>query len=144
MVLKKPTGYHTVTPYLVVADAGKLLDFVQAAFGAKETVRMPGPDGKVAHAEVTIGDSVVMMGSNPTPEEQFKAMLYLYVDDADAMYKQAVAAGGTSTEEPNDTFYGDRRAEVKDEFGNRWSLATHIEDPTPEQMKERMEAMMAQ
>jgi PhnB protein len=142
MVQKKPEGYHAVTPYLIVNDAGKLIDFLTEAFGAKEKVRMPGPDGMVAHAEVEIGDSVVMMGTNP--DDLFPAMLYVYVDDADETYRKALAAGGTSHEEPNDTFYGDRRAEVRDPWGNRWSIATHIEDVSEEEMDRRMKKMMQQ
>lgn len=142
MVKAKPDGYRTVTPYLVVGDAAKLLDFVRDAFGAKEKVRMPGPGGTVAHAEFEIGDSVIMTGTNPG--DLMPAMIYLYVDDADGTYKRALAAGGTSTEEPNDTFYGDRRAEVRDPFGNRWSIATHIEDVPAEEMQKRLAAMMPQ
>jgi PhnB protein len=142
VVKARPDGYANVTPYLVVSDAGKLLDFVKEAFGAKEKVRMPGPGGTVAHAEFEIGDSVVMTGTNPS--DLFPAMLYVYVDDADATYKKALAAGGTSTEEPNDTFYGDRRAEVRDPWGNRWSIATHIEDVSEEEMQKRLSAMVPQ
>jgi PhnB protein len=142
MVQKKPDDYRNVTPYLIVNDAGKLIDFVKEAFGAKERVRMPGPGGTVAHAEVEIGDSIVMMGTNP--DDLFPAMLYVYFDDADATYNKALAAGATSHEEPNDTFYGDRRAEVRDQFGNRWSIATHTEDVSPEEMDRRMKEMMQQ
>lgn len=142
MVQKKPEGYSNVTPYLTVTDAGKLIDFLTEVFGAKEKVRMPGPGGTVAHAEVEIGDSVVMMGTNPN--DLFPAMLYVYVDDADATYRKALAAGATSHEEPNDTFYGDRRAEVRDPWGNRWSIATHIEDVSEEEMDRRMKEMMQQ
>jgi PhnB protein len=142
MVQKKPEGYRNVTPYLTVSDAAKLIDFLKEAFGATEKVRMPGPGGTVAHAEVEIGDSIVMMGTNPN--DLFPAMLYIYVDDADATYRKALAAGATSHEEPNDTFYGDRRAEVRDQFGNRWSIATHIEDVPPDEMDRRMKAMMQQ
>jgi PhnB protein len=141
MVKALPDGYHTVTPYLVVADAEKVLDFTIKAFGAKETVRMPGPDGKVAHAEVKIGDSVVMIGSPSQSQRLMPGMIYLYVADTEATYKQAIAAGGKSLEEPTDAFYGDRRAAVEDSQGNQWFIATHQEDPTPEEMQKRMEAM---
>jgi PhnB protein len=141
MVKPVPDGYHTVTPYLVVGDAEKVLDFTIKAFGAKEKVRMPGPDGKVAHAEVTIGDSVVMIGSPAPGQRLMPGMIYLYVDDTDATYKKALAAGAKSVEEPTDAFYGDRRAAVEDSQGNQWFIATHQEDPTPEQMQERMAAM---
>jgi PhnB protein len=143
MVKAVPDGYHNVTPYLVVSDAAELLDFVQKAFGAKEKMRMPGPDGRIAHAEVDIGDSVVMMGSPGPGQHLMPGMIYLYVEDTDATYKKAVAAGASSVEEPNDAFYGDRRAAVEDSQGNQWFIATHQEDPTPEQMQERMAAMQA-
>jgi len=119
-----PEGYSSVTPYLVVEDAAAVLDFVKAAFGAEETVRMPGPDGKIAHAEFRIGDSVVMTGSNP--DQLMPGMIYLYVSDTDGTYARAVAAGGVSVEEPNDTFYGDRRAAVTDPGGNHWFIATSL------------------
>jgi PhnB protein len=141
MVKPVPEGYHNVTPYLVVSDAAKLLDFVQKAFGAKEKMRMPGPDGRIAHAEVTIGDSVIMMGSPAQPDQLMPAMIYLYVDDTDATYKRAVAAGAASIEEPNDAFYGDRRAAVKDATGNQWFIATAQEAVSPEEMRRRMAAM---
>ena len=143
MVKSLPDGYHNVTPYLVIADAEKVLDFTIKAFGAKETVRMPGPDGKIAHAEVKIGDSMVMLGSGGPSRLLMPGMVYLYVEDTDATYKKAVAAGARSLEEPNDAFYGDRRAGVEDSQGNQWFIATHQEDPTPEQMQERMAAMQA-
>jgi PhnB protein len=143
MVKAIPDGYHTVTPYLTVSDAAKLLDFVKAAFGATEKMRMPGPDGKIAHAEVTIGDSVVMMGTAGAMTALMPGMIYLYVEDTDATYKKALTSGATSIEEPNDAFYGDRRAAVKDATGNQWFIATHQEDPSEEEMGRRMAAMQA-
>jgi PhnB protein len=127
MVKPIPDGYHTVTPYLLVPDAARLLDFLKAALGAEEIVRMAGPDGTVGHAEVRIGDSVVMMGQPPNSNAA-PAALYVYLEDCDAAYKRAVAAGGQSTEEPADQPYGDRRAGFKDPAGNTWWLATHIKD----------------
>jgi PhnB protein len=144
MVKKIPDGYHSVTPYLVVSDAEAVLNFTMKAFGATEKVRMPGPDGRVAHAEVTIGDSVIMLGSPQPGQPLMPAMIYLYVEDTDGTYKKALGAGGKSLEEPNDAFYGDRRAAVEDSQGNQWYIATHQEDPTPEQMQERMDAMAKQ
>jgi PhnB protein len=138
-----PDGYHNVQPYLTVRDADALMQFTIDALGAKEKVRMPGPDGKLAHGEVQIGDSVIMMGTSQDGQ-YMPAMIYLYVDDTDATYKKALAAGATSTEEPNDAFYGDRRAAVRDSQGNAWFIATHQEDPTPEQMQERMAEMAKQ
>jgi uncharacterized glyoxalase superfamily protein PhnB len=134
-----PEGYHTVTPYLTVKGAETLLDFAKQAFGAEETVRMPGPDGAIAHAEFKIGDSVVMVGeAGPMTGEPMPATIYLYVDDTDSTYERALAAGGTSLEEPSDQFYGDRRAAVVDQVGNHWFIATHVKDPTPEEMEEAM------
>ena len=144
MVKKIPDSYHNVQPYLVVSDADALIDFTIAALGAKEKVRMPGPDGKTAHGEVDIGDSVIMMGSPQPGQALMPAMIYLYVEDTDGTYKKALGAGAKSIEEPNDAFYGDRRAAVQDSQGNQWFIATHQEDPTPEHMQERMEAMAKQ
>lgn len=122
-----PDGYHNVTPYLLVQDAGKLIDFLRAAFGADEMMRMPGEGGAISHAEVRIGDSIVMMGQ-PADGKAMPAALYLYMEDCDAGYKRALQAGGESTEGPADQFYGDRRAAVKDPCGNTWWIATHIKD----------------
>jgi uncharacterized glyoxalase superfamily protein PhnB len=134
----KPDGYHSVTPYLVVNSPEQLIDFVKEAFGAEEMFRMPGPDGKIAHAEFTIGDSIVMVGNTGPESEATSTMLYVYVEDTDATYRRAVDAGGTSIEEPADQFYGDRRAGVADAFGNRWFVCTKIEDVSPEEMERRV------
>jgi uncharacterized glyoxalase superfamily protein PhnB len=144
MVKAIPDGYHNVTPYLVVEDAGAVIDFTVKAFGAKEKMRMPGPDGRVSHAEVDLGDSVIMLGTPQPGARLLPGMIYLYVDDTDATYKKALAAGAKSLEEPNDAFYGDRRAGVEDSQGNQWYIATHQEDPTPEEMQRRMEEMQRQ
>ena len=146
MALKPiPDGYHTVTPYLVVEGAEKLLEYVKQAFGAEEVVRMDGPNGKIAHAEVRIGDSMIMLGNaSPMQGGAMPATIHLYVDDADAMYGRAIEAGGTMLEEPADQFYGDRRAAVRDPVGNHWFMATHTEDISPEEMERRMEAMAQQ
>jgi uncharacterized glyoxalase superfamily protein PhnB len=138
-----PEGSHTVTPYLVVEGIPKLIDFLKQAFGAQETFRMARPDGVVAHAEVKIGDSLVMMG---TPMGQWKAQtcsLYLYVADVDAVYQSAIQAGGTSVREPSDQFYGDRTGGVIDPCGNYWGIATHIEDVPPEEVERRFAAFAA-
>ena len=135
-----PEGYHTVTPYLVVQGAGKLIDFMKAAFDAQETVRMPMPDGSIGHAELRIGNSMIMIGE---ARDQWKAMptsLYLYLEDVDAVYARAVAAGATAVAEPKNQFYGDRSGGVQDMCGNNWWVATHIEDVSEEEMKRRMEA----
>src|SRR5579872_40159 len=121
-------GFHTVTPYLIVQDAAQLIDFVKQAFGATETFRGTGSAGGI-HAEVRIGDSMVMIGGGGAWSGEPKpAMLYLYVNDADSVYKQALEAGANSISEPEDQPYGDRSAGVRDAFGNVWYIATHIED----------------
>lgn len=140
-----PDGYHTVTPYLIVRDAAGLIDFMQQAFDAQGKERLERPDGSIMHAEVQIGDSVVMLAQADDDEQTRPAMLHLYLEDADATYRQALAAGATSLQEPADQFYGDRSAGVQDTFGNQWWLATHVEDVSPEEMMRRaQEAMAAQ
>ena len=134
-----PDGYHTVTPYLVVQDVAGLTDFLEQAFDAQEMVRMGSPGGSIMHAEVRIGDSMVMMGEAGENNPPMPAMLHLYLEDADAAYRRALEAGAISLREPEDQFYGDRTAGVKDDFGNQWWLATHIEDVTPEEMQRRAE-----
>ncbi len=138
-----PDGYHTVTPYLTVDGADTLLAFVKQAFGAEETVMMPSHDGTIGHAEVTIGDSVVMMGEAAGSDQgvAMPASIFLYVADADATYRRAIDAGGISLREPTDQFYGDRMAGVRDPVGNQWWIATHIEDVPPEEMARRVEAL---
>jgi PhnB protein len=138
-----PDGYHTVTPYLVVSDAAKTIDFVKHAFAAKESHRSLGPDGKVAHAEVRIGDSAVMIGGARPGQPSIPCMLYLYVADTDAFYKNAIDAGATSVMAPANQFYGDRNGTVKDAEGNQWCIATHIEDVSPEELQKRMQALFA-
>ena len=136
-----PDGYSSVTPFLTVDGAARLIDFMQTAFGAEERMRMPMPDGSVAHAELTVGDSVIMV-ADATPE--FPAMpgsIHLYVQDCDATYGKALAAGAQSHMEPADQFYGDRSANIVDSLGNRWSIATHIEDVSEEDMMKRMAEM---
>ena len=121
-------GYHTVTPYLIVQEAAQLIDFVKQAFGATETFRGTGSAGGI-HAEVRIGNSMVMIGGGGTSNsEPSPATLYLYMDNVDAVYTRALQAGATSISEPADQPYGDRVAGVKDAFGNVWYISTHIED----------------
>jgi uncharacterized glyoxalase superfamily protein PhnB len=138
-----PQGFHTVTAYLVVPDAAKVMDFMQCAFGATERYKMQGPDGAVAHDEMQVGDSVVMVGQSPDQTRTTHSMLYLYVPDVDSVYQKAVAAGGISVREPVDQFYGDRSGAVKDPGGNEWWIATHKEDVSSEEMKRRMAAQRA-
>jgi len=135
-----PDGYHTVTPFLTVKDAAKLMDFLKNAFGAEEVMRMPGPGGVIMHAEVNIGNSRLML-SEATQTAPSSSSFYLYVNDVDAQYKRAVAAGATSQSEPTDQFWGDRMATVKDAYGNTWSIATHKEDPSAEEISKRMASL---
>jgi PhnB protein len=137
----KPEGYHAVSPYLVVRGVDRLLDFTKRVLGAEEKFRMDGPDG-IAHAEVVIGDSVVMMGE--APEEPRPGTLYVYVPDVDAAYRRALDAGAKPVEEPENQFWGDRRATVEDPFGNRWTVATMVEQVSPEEMERRVAEMRSQ
>ena len=135
-----PDGYHTVTPYLVVDGGQKLIDFLKQAFDAKETFSMKGQGETIAHAEVQIGDSTVMI-SDSTPEWKARSsLLYLYVEDVDAVYKRALEAGATAVREPANQFYGDRSGGVTDPVGNYWGIATHIEDVLPDELAKRAAA----
>jgi uncharacterized glyoxalase superfamily protein PhnB len=136
-----PEGYHTITPHLTVQGVAKLIDFLKKAFDAKEIMSHPGPDGRIMHAEVKIGDSIVMMGEAGGEWQPMPAALYIYVPDTDATYKRAIQAGATSVREPADQFYGDRSGGVKDPCGNQWWIGTHKEDVSPEEMKKRMDAL---
>jgi PhnB protein len=146
-----PEGYHTATPYLAVDDAAEAIEYYKKAFGAKERVRMDAPDGKIGHAELEIGDSLVML-SDPFPQATTRtpkelggtsASVFLYVEDVDAVVKEAVEAGATITMEVADQFWGDRFGSVTDPFGHSWSIATHVEDVPPEEMAERAKEAMA-
>ena len=147
-----PDGYHTVTPYLTVKNASEAIDFYKRAFGAEAIVRMPGPDGKsTMHAEIKIGDSMVML-SDEWPQGDVKAPkslggttvgVFLYVQDVDALFKRAVAAGATATMPPSDMFWGDRYGKVSDPYGHHWGMATHKLDVTPEEMATGQKEFMA-
>ena len=139
-----PDGYHTVTPYLMVQGADKLIDFLKQAFDAEESFRMAGPGGTVSHAEIRIGDSVVMIGEASGEWQPMPGVMHLYVTDTDATYKRALQTGATSLREPANQFYGDRSAGVKDPAGNHWWLATPIEDISPEELQRRAEALIMQ
>ena len=146
-----PEGYHTATPYLALDDASTAIEYYKSAFGATERVRMEAPDGKIGHAELEIGDSLVMLSdsfpqASTTPPRELggtSASVFLYVEDVDAFVKQAVDAGATVTMEVADQFWGDRFGTVTDPFGHVWSIATHVEDVPPEEMAERSKAAMA-
>lgn len=122
-----PEGHNTVSPYIVVTGVGKLIDFAKQVFGAAEVEVMKRPDGSIQHAEIRIGDSIVMMGEGGGQKE-FLAMLHLYLEDVDGVYRRAIEAGAKSLREPADQPYGDRTGAVEDAFGNQWWIATHIKD----------------
>ena len=132
-----PAGHHTVTPYMVVEDVPRLVEFLKDAFGATELECIEGPDGRVMHAQIRIGDSMIMMGQANENFPPLTSAIYLYVIDTDATYKQALEAGGDSLMEPADQFYGDRNAGVKDPCGNLWWIATHVEDVSSEEIARR-------
>jgi PhnB protein len=144
-----PEGYHTVTPYLVVDDANAAIQFYGRAFGAVERFRMPAPGGKVAHAEIQIGDSVVMLsdpmggGKSPKALGGTASSLMVYVPDVDTLFKRAVDAGATAKSKPETMFWGDRFGKLSDPFGHEWSIATHVEDVPPEEMAKRSEKAFA-
>jgi PhnB protein len=146
-----PEGYHTLNPHLAVDDAAEAIEFYKRAFGAKERGRMHGPDGKIAHAEIEIGDSVVML-SDPMPQSPYKPPkqlggisggLYVYVEDVDELARQVVDAGGTITTPIETMFWGDRFGSVTDPFGHTWSIATRVEEVPPEEMEARAKTAMA-
>jgi PhnB protein len=146
-----PEGYHTLTPYLAVENAADAIEYYKKAFGAEEKFRMDAPGGKIGHAELQIGDSHVML-SDPFPQSSAKTpteigattgSIFMYVEDVDAVVKQAVDAGATVTMEVADQFWGDRFGTITDPFGHIWAIATHIEDVPPEEMAERAKAAMA-
>jgi len=147
-----PEGYHSVTPYLTVDNGAAALDFYKRALGAQVVVRMDGPDGKIGHAEIKIGDSMLMLGDeNPANGTRSPKSLggsssgiMLYVEDVDSFFKQATAAGATAMMPPSDMFWGDRFGRFSDPFGHVWSVATHKEDIAPAEMSRRMKEAMAQ
>jgi uncharacterized glyoxalase superfamily protein PhnB len=135
-----PEGYHTVTPYLTVDDAGKLIEFVKVAFGATVLHAMTNDEGNIRHAEAQIGDSRVMIAQAFGEWKPRPSTLYLYVDDTDETFKRALAAGAKSLMEPADQFYGDRNGGVEDAFGNWWWIATRIEEVSEEELQRRAAA----
>ena len=145
-----PEGYHSITPYLVCKGAAKAIEFYTRAFGAKEFVRMPGPEGRIMHAEVKIGDSMLMLADeNPergavapqTGTLARSASIMFYTDDVDATFKRALDLGASSIQTPTDMFWGDRMGNLMDPFGHQWAIATHKEDVSPDEMEKRMQAI---
>ena len=141
-----PDGYHAVTPYLTIRDAAAALEFYPRALDATVCFRIAGPDGKVGHAEIRIGGSVIMLSDefpemdvvSPQTLSGATSSLLLYVENVDALFAKAVAAGCTVVKPIANQFYGDRSGTVKDPFGHRWTIATHVEDVTPEEMARRV------
>jgi PhnB protein len=136
-----PDGYHSVTPYLVVEGAEQLIDFLKNTFDGQEAVRMPMAGGTIGHAEIRIGDSVVMLADATSEHPAGQANIMVYVSNADAAYQRALKAGAASLQEPTNQFYGDRSARVRDPLGNQWTIATHVEDVSPDEMTKRLRAM---
>ena len=146
-----PDGYHSVTPYLIISGAADAIDYYQKAFGAIELMRMPAPGGKIGHAEIKIGDSPIML-ADEFPEMGYKSpqtlggspvSIMIYVADVDAVFKQAIAAGGKEQRPVKDQFYGDRMGTLEDPFGHVWHVATHKEDVPAEEMERRASAHTA-
>ena len=146
-----PAGYHTVSPYLVVSDAARAIDFYCRAFGAQERRRLTTPDGKVMHAEITLGDSIIMLSDEfpnhdaVAPERLGGSAMFvvLYVEDADGRVEQAVRAGAVILRPVADQFFGDRSGTVRDPFGHRWTFTTHIEDVSDAEINRRFAQMVA-
>lgn len=132
-----PKGYSAVSPYLIGPGAARVIDLLVGAFGATEQFRSMKPDGTIGHAEVRIGDSVIMIAEAGAEFPAMPATIHVYVPDVDATYRRALAAGAKSVREPSDQFYGDRNAGVQDHAGNQWWIATHKEDLTPEEIQRR-------
>ena len=147
-----PEGYHTLTPYLTVRNAAKAIEFYKQAFGAQERGVMKGPDGKVMHAELKIGDSIVMLADEfpdfgslaPESVGNSSSGLHIYVTDVDEAFARAVKAGAKTEMPVADQFWGDRYGRLKDPFGHKWSIATHVKDMSADEMKRSMDEAMAQ
>jgi uncharacterized glyoxalase superfamily protein PhnB len=146
-----PEGMHTVTPHLICAGAAEAIEFYKKAYGATEISRMPGPDGKLIHAAISIGESTIMLAEESPPRGALgpkglrgtPVYIHLYVADVDAMAARAAAAGATMIMPVTDMFWGDRYAQLEDPFGHRWSIATHVRDVTPEEMQQAVMKMQA-
>jgi PhnB protein len=152
MVKGIPEGYHSITPYLIIKGASEAIEFYERAFGATEIMRMPKPDGSIAHAEISIGNSKIML-ADEYPEMGYRSplsiggagvSLMLYIDDVDDVFKRALAAGAKELQAVKDQFYGDRSGTLQDPFGHIWTVGTHVEDLSPEEMGRRAEEFMKQ
>ncbi len=149
-VKPKPDGYHSVTPYLIVRGAARAIEFYEQAFGAVERFRMPGPGGRVGHAEIAIGDSCVMLADEvpemgyvgPEAVEGTPVTFMIYVEDVDNRFANALVAGATEVQPVEDKFWGDRAGQLRDPFGHLWTLATHVEDVPPDEIERRAAKVM--
>ena len=145
-----PEGYPRVTPYLCIDGAAAAIDFYTAVLGAEERMRMPGPDGKIGHAELLVGDAVVMLADeypemdirSPTSIGGSPVTIHVYVEDVDRVFEQAIAAGATELQALQNQFYGDRSGQFVDPFGHKWNVASHVEDVPPEELTKRMNEAM--
>ncbi|MGH8496641.1 MAG: VOC family protein [Gammaproteobacteria bacterium] len=151
-VKHQPEGYHTATPYLIVKDAARAIDFYKKAFGATELFRMDAPGGKIGHAEIKIGDSPIML-ADEYPDMGYRGpqaiggtpvSIMLYIKNVDDMFAKAVKAGATEVKPVQDQFYGDRSGTLKDPFGHVWTISTHVEDIPPEEMEKRAQKFMSE
>jgi PhnB protein len=147
-----PDGYHSVTPYLFVRGATSAIDFYKTVFGATEILRMPGPDGRIMHAELKIGDSIVMLADenpsngimSPQTIGGYSVGMHVYVENVDAVTQKAIENGANALRPIKNQFYGDRSGSLLDPFGHMWSVATHVEDVSPEELHKRMKTAMSQ
>ena len=146
-----PDGYPQIIPYLTIDGAAEAIEFYSKVFGARERMRMPSPDGRIGHAELEIGDGLIML-SDEHPEMNVHGpksiggspvTIAVYVEDVDAVFQRATENGASSTREVENQFYGDRSGQFEDPFGHKWSIATHVEDVPPDEMAKRMEKVMA-
>jgi PhnB protein len=151
-VKAQPDGYHSITPYLVTHDGAAAIEFYKKAFGATELMRLPGPGGKLMHAEIKIGDSPIML-ADEFPEMGIRSAksfggspvsIMIYTEDVDSMFAQAIAAGGIEKKPLADQFYGDRSGTIEDPFGHSWTIASHTEDVSPEEINRRFQEMVKQ
>jgi PhnB protein len=144
-----PDGYHSVTPYLIISNAASAIDFYKRAFGAAERMRMGGPDGRVGHAELEFGNAVVMLADefqerghrSPKTLGGTTGSILIYVDDVDDVFDRAIRSGARELQPVTNQFYGDRSGSLEDPFGHQWTIATHVEDVSPEEMNRRMASM---
>jgi PhnB protein len=147
-----PKGYNSITPYLIINGAAKAIEYYKKVFGATEIIRMPGPDGRIGHAELKFGDSHIMLADeNPAMGQGHTSAttvggspvsIYLYIEDVDNVVKRAVAEGATILKPVQDQFYGDRSGFIRDPFGHLWGVATHVEDVSADEMERRMKKLM--